>query len=108
VRFTTPAKNFLSPILEPLGGENPLTRAKRGFNPPLGEWLRTDLALRLGGLGQRLQDVTSSQVSGRAVDAYVNAWTNGENRLAEQVLQLVLLDESLAQLAKLAREDQSS
>jgi asparagine synthase (glutamine-hydrolysing) len=93
-------------VLEALGSDNPLTRAKRGFNPPIDGWLQTDLAARLGGLGRRLQDVTSHQLSGPSIDAYVAAWTGGEKRLAEQVLQLVILDESLAQLAKLARTGQ--
>jgi asparagine synthase (glutamine-hydrolysing) len=105
-RFTAPAKTILAPVLEALGSDNPLTRAKRGFNPPIDGWLQTDLAARLGGLGRRLQDVTSHQLSGPSIDAYVAAWTGGEKRLAEQVLQLVILDESLAQLAKLARTGQ--
>ena len=102
-RFTTPAKKILAPVLVPLGNNNPLTRTKRGFNPPIEGWLTTDLAPRLGGLGERLQNVTSGQLAGRSVDALVAAWTSGEKRLAEQVLQLVILDESLAQLANLAR-----
>jgi asparagine synthase (glutamine-hydrolysing) len=102
-RFTTPAKKILASVLEPLGNNSPLTRPKKGFNPPIDGWLTTDLAPRLGGLGERLQKVTSGQLAGQRVDALVAAWTKGEKRFAEQVLQLVILDESLAQLAGLAR-----
>lgn len=102
-RFTRPAKEIFAPVLAPLGTDNPLTRSKRGFNPPIEGWLKLDLAARLGGLGQRLQDTTSMQLSARAVDAFVASWRGGEQRFAEQVLQLVILDESLAQLGELAR-----
>lgn len=108
MRFTAPAKKILAPVLEPLGSDNPLTRAKRGFNPPIEGWLTADLAPRLEGLGRRLQDVTSARLSGRGVDTYVAAWASGGKRLAEQVLQLVILDESLAQLANLARIDRDA
>jgi asparagine synthase (glutamine-hydrolysing) len=108
MRFTAPAKKILAPVLEPLGSDNPLTRAKRGFNPPIEGWLTADLAPRLEGLGRRLQDVTSERLSGRGVDTYVAAWASGGKRLAEQVLQLVILDESLAQLTNLARIDRDA
>lgn len=104
-RFTTPAKTLLAPLLAPLGNDNPLIRSKRGFNPPIDGWLKTDLAARLDGLGDRLQAVTSAHLSGQRIDSYVDAWTRGAKRLGEQVLQLVILDESLAQLAALARID---
>ncbi|MDQ6916462.1 MAG: asparagine synthase (glutamine-hydrolyzing) [Pseudomonadota bacterium] len=104
-RFTKPAKALLAPVLEPLGSDNPLTRSKRGFNPPIDGWLKTDIAFRLEGLGERLQAVTSAHLSGQRIDAYVGAWARGEKRIGEQVLQLVVLDESLAQLAALARID---
>jgi asparagine synthase (glutamine-hydrolysing) len=39
------------------------------------------------------------------VDEFVAAWRNGRAGLAEQVLQLVILDESLAQLAALVARD---
>jgi asparagine synthase (glutamine-hydrolysing) len=104
-RFTTPAKKALAPALEPLGDDNPLTRAKRGFNPPIDGWLKTDLAPRLEGLGRRLRDMTDGRMREDAVEAYVAAWRNGEKRLGEQVLQLVILDASLAQLTRLARDE---
>jgi asparagine synthase (glutamine-hydrolysing) len=106
MRFTTPAKEIFAHVLGPLGGDDPLTRKKRGFNPPIEGWLKEDLSPRLGGLGERLQNTTSGQLAGHRIDALIAAWTGGENRLAEQVLQLVILDESLAQLANLARTTQ--
>ena len=105
-RFTKPAKEIFAPVLAPLGTDNPLTRSKRGFNPPIEGWLKRDLSPRLGGLGQRLQALTSTQLSARGVDAFVAAWRGGEQRSAEQVLQLIILDESLAQLARLAHVSQ--
>jgi asparagine synthase (glutamine-hydrolysing) len=106
MRFTTPAKKMFAQVLEPLGGDDPLTRKKRGFNPPIEGWLKADLSPRLGGLGERLQNTTSGQLARHSIDALIAAWTGGENRFAEQVLQLVILDESLAQLANLARTTQ--
>jgi asparagine synthase (glutamine-hydrolysing) len=106
MRFTAPAKEIFAQVLDPLGGDDPLRRKKRGFNPPIEGWLREDLSPRLGGLGERLQNTTSGQLAGHRIDALIAAWTGGENRFAEQVLQLVILDESLAQLANLARTTQ--
>jgi asparagine synthase (glutamine-hydrolysing) len=103
MRFTTPAKKIFATVLKPLGSDDPLIRKKRGFNPPIEGWLRDDLSSRLGGLGERLQNTTSGQLSSHSIDALIASWTSGEHRLAEQVLQLVILDASLAQLADLAR-----
>jgi asparagine synthase (glutamine-hydrolysing) len=60
---------------------------------------------RLEGLGARLGARTSGQLAGPRVDAFVAAWRNGGAGLGEQVLQLVILDESLAQLAALAARE---
>jgi asparagine synthase (glutamine-hydrolysing) len=104
-RFTRPAKLLLAPALEPLADREPFTRKKRGFNPPLMGWLQGDLAPRLPQLGARLDALTSGQMSAARVEAFVAAWRNGASRMSEQLLQLVLLDESLAQLAALAAEE---
>jgi asparagine synthase (glutamine-hydrolysing) len=106
MRFTAPAKEIFAQVLDPLGGDDPLRRKKRGFNPPIEGWLREDLSPRLGGLGERLQNTTSGQLAGQRIDALITAWTGGEYRFAEQVLQLVILDVSLTQLASLARTTQ--
>ena len=53
----------------------------------------------------RLAALTSGQLVAPRVDAFVDAWRDGAAGLGEQVLQLVILDESLSQLAALAAEE---
>lgn len=101
-RFTTPAKLLLAPALTPLTDLKPFARKKRGFNPPINGWLRGDLAPRLDGLGERLSALSAGQLSQSRVDRFVAAWRGGSSDLAEQLLQLLILDESLRQLAELA------
>ena len=101
-RFTTPAKKLLEPALEAIRDQSPFARKKRGFNPPLTGWLEGDLASRLPDLGRRLAALTSGQLDAARIDAFVAAWRGGDSGLAEQVLQLIILDESLAQLTALA------
>ena len=45
------------------------------------------------------------QIKAAGVDAFVAAWRDGAAGLGEQVLKLVILDESLSQLATLAAEE---
>jgi asparagine synthase (glutamine-hydrolysing) len=103
-RFTQPAKKALAPALAPLGDLDVFGGKKRGFNPPLGPWLETDLSTRIDGLAQRLEHVTSGQLARERVDRVLEAWRRGRKSLDEQVFQLLVLDESLAQLAQLARQ----
>ncbi len=103
-RFAKPAKSLLRPLVADLGPLDPFARKKRGFNPPLHDWLRHDLADRLPGLGARLHDLTSQQLTAAAVDGLIASYLAGEEAYAEQVLQLLVLDESLAQLRALAGE----
>src|SRR5208283_1257027 len=102
-RFTRPAKLFLAPALAPIADLNPFARKKRGFNPPLDGWLRGDLAPRLDGLGERLCALSAGQLDAARVDCFVTAWRSESGSLAEQLLQLLILDESLRQLTELAR-----
>jgi len=102
IRFTTPARQLLAPAMTALGDLDPFARKKRGFNPPLTGWLERDLASRLPGIGARLDGVSLGLLRGSRIDAFVAAWRGGRKGLAEQVLQIVLLDASLAQLAALA------
>jgi asparagine synthase (glutamine-hydrolysing) len=95
---------LLAPLLAPLADRRPFERKKRGFNPPLDGWLDGDLAPRQEGLGARLASTTSGQLDAARVDALVAAWRRGDKRLGEQLLQLMLLDESLAQLRALAAQ----
>ena len=100
-RFTREPKRVLAqacPALEELGL---FDRAKRGFNPPLDRWLGEDLAARLDGLGTRLSDASGGQLEAAGVDRFVAAYRSGSRRLAEQVLQLVVLETSLAQIGAL-------
>ncbi len=96
--FTRPPKRYLArlaPELERLGA---FTRKKRGFNPPLGGWLRGDLAPRLATCAASLASLTGGQIDARRASFMVRAYANVP-ALAEQVLALVILDESLRQLA---------
>jgi asparagine synthase (glutamine-hydrolysing) len=96
--YTRPPKMLLQEALDPrLPADFPY-RKKRGFNPPLTRWLRVELAGRFDGLGARLQASSAGQLAKRPVDAFVHHYLDGAEHLAEQVLQLLILDESLAQL----------
>jgi len=75
-----------------------LKAKKRGFNPPLTQWLNIDLAERYDHIGKRLEDSTQGQLSASGVDIFIALYRNGHKQLAENVLQLLILDESLNQL----------
>jgi asparagine synthase (glutamine-hydrolysing) len=102
-RYSRPPKQLLRQAVDPRLPADLFERKKRGFNPPLREWLRGKLAVRLGGLGTRLADLTNGQLDAPPIDAFVESYRNGAERLAEQVLQLVILDESLTQLKATGR-----
>jgi asparagine synthase (glutamine-hydrolysing) len=97
-RFTRPAKHLLAKVMEPLASLHLFERKKRGFNPPLTDWLRYDLRVNLDGLGERLSARTGGQLRTEAIRALALAYYRGAHHLAEQLLQLYILDESLAQL----------
>lgn len=99
-RFTQPAKRVLAPLCDPCRTLGLFEQKKRGFNPPLRRLLRTDLGERLEGLGGGLQQASDGQLDAAAVDALVAVY-DGDESLAEQILQLVMLQESLSQLAAL-------
>jgi asparagine synthase (glutamine-hydrolysing) len=100
-RFTRPPKLLLQSAIDPRLPADFFQRKKRGFNPPLREWLRVKLADRFDGLGTRLQDLTAGQLSAGRVDAFARHYLGPAEHAAEQVLQLLILDESLRQLAAL-------
>jgi asparagine synthase (glutamine-hydrolysing) len=100
-RITKPPKLFLSEALSPVADLGLFSRKKRGFNPPLDPWLQSDLAPRLPDLGRRLANLTSGQVAASRVDAYIGNWRRQPKQLAEQLLLLLILDESLRQLSTL-------
>jgi asparagine synthase (glutamine-hydrolysing) len=101
-RFTTPPKLFLAPALAPIAELDPFSRKKRGFNPPIAGWLRGDLAPRFAGLGERLSALSGGQLAQARVDLFVANRHRESNRAGEQVLQLLILDESLRQLTDTA------
>ena len=102
-RFTTPPKQVLAPLLAPLAELDPFRAKKRGFNPPLAHWLRDDLADRLLGVSERLAASTNGQLDAARVDTVIQRYRGGQESLAEQVLQLIILAESTAQLRGLMR-----
>ena len=98
VRFTSPPKRFLAtlaPELERLGA---FSRKKRGFSPPLDGWLNGDLAERLPSAARSLSGLTNGQLDAARVRQMMDAYANTP-ALAEQILSLIILDESLRQLA---------
>jgi asparagine synthase (glutamine-hydrolysing) len=101
-RFTEPPKLLLERLIPELKPLDLFGRKKRGFNPPLRDWLARDLAGRFEGLGSRLADATSRQVDAAAVDRFCASYLHAGDQPGEQLLQLLILDESLAQLRALA------
>jgi asparagine synthase (glutamine-hydrolysing) len=102
-RYTQPAKLIFRRAMHPALPADFFQRKKRGFNPPLSGWLKTSLAERFSGLGSRLNRLTDGLLDATAVDAFAKAYRGGKEALAEQMLQLLILDESLTQLDALRR-----
>jgi len=102
-RFTQPAKHLLARAMPKLAPLHLFNRKKRGFNPPLKAWLRSSLASRLHGMGGRLASLTHDQFDRARVNAFTRSYLDGRDALAEQVLQLLILDESLSQLTVLTK-----
>jgi asparagine synthase (glutamine-hydrolysing) len=102
-RYTQPAKLIFRRAMHPALPADFFQRKKRGFNPPLSGWLKTSLAERFSGLGSRLNRLTDGLLDATAVDAFAQAYRSGKEALAEQMLQLLILDESLTQLDALRR-----
>jgi asparagine synthase (glutamine-hydrolysing) len=102
VRFTRPPKLMLAPALELISDLDLFNRKKRGFNPPLQPWLHRALSPRFNGLEERLAVITSDLLSRPAVASLIDRYRSGEESLAEGVLQLLILDESLMQLNEMS------
>ncbi len=98
VRFTRPRKRVLATLAPDLERLGVFARSKRGFNPPLHDWLSGDLGERMAGAGESLALSTYGQLDRSRVDAMIAAYARTP-ALAEQVLSLIVLDESLRQLA---------
>jgi asparagine synthase (glutamine-hydrolysing) len=97
-RFTTPAKRALAPSCRVCDELKLFDQKKRGFNPPLAPWLRTELSSYLDGLETRLEAVTQGQLRAARVARLLNQFRAGHDARAEQILQLIILDVSLRQL----------
>lgn len=97
-RFTTPAKRALAPLCGVCEQFDLFNAPKRGFNPPIADWLASSLRPRLTGLGALLEHLTGGQLSGARCEALIGRFLNGRRQDAEQVLQLLLLATSLRQL----------
>lgn len=104
-RFTDPPKLLFERALDASTATEMFSRKKRGFNPPLKPWLRGALSKRFAGLGARLDAATGSFLSASAIGKMAAAYQAGEEDRAEGMLQLLILDESLAQLDKLRTTD---
>lgn len=97
-RFTQPAKKLFAGVTQRLAALDLFNIKKRGFNPPLQPWIKEDLHERFAGLGQRLQAHTRGQINAERVETFIAEYRN-RPALAEQVLQLLILDASLSQLS---------
>jgi asparagine synthase (glutamine-hydrolysing) len=100
IRFTQPAKKLFAEVTQPLAPLKLFDIKKRGFNPPLQPWLQEDLKHRFAGLGQRLEILTNGQVNAARTEALVTEYLQ-RPALAEQILQLLILDCTLGQLDQL-------
>lgn len=100
VRFTSPAKKLFAQVTERLAPLKLFEIKKRGFNPSLQPWLREDLKDRFLGLGQRLETLTNGQINATRTEALLAEYRQ-RPALAEQILQLLILDCTLSQLNKL-------
>jgi len=96
-RFTQPPKRFLASLAPGLDQLGVFGRSKRGFNPPLRDWLTSDLAERMAAAGASLSAGTDGQLDAARIDAMIAAYARTP-ALAEQVLSLLMLDECLRQL----------
>lgn len=96
-RFTQPPKRFLASLAPGLDALGVFARRKRGFNPPLADWLTIDLADRMDAAGTSLAASTGGQLDATRTDAMIAAYARTP-ALAEQVLSLLMLDECLRQL----------
>lgn len=100
VRFTNPAKKLFAQVTERLSPLRLFEIKKRGFNPPLQPWLAQDLKARFAGLGERLDRLSHGQLNAQRVSALVIEYQQ-RPALAEQILQLLILDCALEQLEQL-------
>jgi asparagine synthase (glutamine-hydrolysing) len=103
-RFTQPAKQLLRAAMPQLATFDLFNAKKKGFNPPLDSWLKTDLSDRLGDMPANLEKLTDGQIRGNAAKQLLIYYRRGKSRYAEQIFQLLVLEMSLNQLDNLRKE----
>ena len=103
IRFTQPAKKLFAEVTQRLASLKLFEIKKHGFNPPLQPWLREDLKAQFDGLGLRLEKRTNGQINAKRTEALVAEYQR-RPALAEQILQLLILDAALNQLTQLAQD----
>lgn len=101
-RFSQPAKQALLQTCPPALMQALKTRPKRGFNPPLHQWLQQDLRPYWQDLAEPLEQLTQGQLAAEPIRQLLKQYQQDPS-YAEQVLQLVILAESLRQLVREAR-----
>lgn len=97
-RFTQPAKLAMAPACRACTDLDLFNTPKRGFNPPIGTYLRGPLASALSNLPTALERTTDGQIPAIRSAALLDAFTHGGGGLAEQVWQLLSLRASLEQI----------
>lgn len=101
VRWTSPPKKWLLNTLSPMLRQRLIHAPKRGFNPPLRQWIMHDLAERLDGLGQRISR-HCPWMNPQAMTALIAMLRTGDSpyhmgKMPERLYQLLVLDEHLQQ-----------
>ncbi len=99
-RFTQPPKQLFRQVCPALDELGLFAAKKRGFNPPLGPLLQQQEWL--SDLGVRLEQLTNGQIQTTAVKRLLGASNRPRLASDEQILQLLILAESLQQLKTLA------
>ena len=103
-RFTQPAKQLFRAAMPQLATFDLFSAKKKGFNPPLDSWLKTDLSDRLDDMPANLEKLTDGQIRGNAAKQLLIYYRRGKSRYAEQIFQLLVLEMSLNQLDNLRKE----
>lgn len=109
--FTNPAKYLLNEIVFSRNQNlqkhqiDLFSQKKKGFNPPLNAWLEQDFFKKnIANLVENLQQTLPEFFDIKNLQEFLNFYyqqNKGYQSLAEQVLQLFILDESLLQLKSL-------
>ena len=97
-RFTQPAKLALNAVCTPCAQLDLFKQPKRGFNPPVNDWLKGPLSRYLDDLATKLEAVSNGQIPAHRSGPMISDFRQGESRLAEQILQLLILQRSLDQI----------